>query len=76
MHVTSEQYIAEDILEREFTLGEVPGILWTPKSASPAARIWPTTLANAVRPGEPTMSPTTSILILSCLCLGELGVLE
>ena len=37
MHVTSEQYIAEDILEREFTLGEVPGILWTPKSASPAA---------------------------------------
>ena len=32
MHFTSEQPVDDDILEREFTLGEVPGILWTPSS--------------------------------------------
>ncbi len=35
MHFTSEQHLAEGVLEREFTLGEIPGILWTPTS-SPA----------------------------------------
>jgi dienelactone hydrolase len=34
MQFTSEQRLDDDILEREFTLGEVPGILWTPTSAS------------------------------------------
>jgi dienelactone hydrolase len=33
MHVTSEQHLDDRVLEREFTLGEVPGILWTPGSA-------------------------------------------
>ncbi|WP_051133339.1 alpha/beta hydrolase [Nocardia paucivorans] len=32
MHFTSEQRL-DDILEREFTLGEIPGILWTSESA-------------------------------------------
>ncbi|MGW1775555.1 alpha/beta hydrolase [Streptomyces sp. NPDC002104] len=36
MHVTSERRLDEGVLEREFTLGEIPGILWTP-TASPAA---------------------------------------
>ncbi|WP_406187119.1 alpha/beta hydrolase [Streptomyces sp. NBC_01006] len=34
MHFTSEQRLDEGVLEREFTLGEIPGILWTPASAS------------------------------------------
>ncbi|MFJ6673581.1 alpha/beta hydrolase [Actinosynnema sp. NPDC091369] len=35
MRFTSERPLADDVLEREFTLGDVPGILWTP---APAAR--------------------------------------
>ncbi|MYT31284.1 MULTISPECIES: alpha/beta hydrolase [unclassified Streptomyces] len=34
MHFTSEKRLDDDVLEREFTLGEIPGILWTPASAS------------------------------------------
>lgn len=38
MQFTSEQRLDDGILEREFTLGEIPGILWTPTS-SPAPLI-------------------------------------
>jgi len=34
MQFTSEQRLDDGVLEREFTLGEIPGILWTPGSAS------------------------------------------
>ncbi|MGC4977918.1 alpha/beta hydrolase [Streptomyces sp. DT199] len=34
MQFTSEQRLDDAVLEREFTLGEIPGILWTPRSAS------------------------------------------
>ena len=34
MRFTSEQRLDDGVLEREFTLGEIPGILWTPVSAS------------------------------------------
>jgi dienelactone hydrolase len=34
MHVTAEQRLDGGVLERAFTLGEIPGILWTPASAS------------------------------------------
>nr|WP_202461652.1 alpha/beta hydrolase [Streptomyces sp. SID8374] len=34
VHVTSEQRLDDGVLERGFTLGEIPGILWTPASAS------------------------------------------
>ena len=34
MRFTSEQRLDDGVLEREFILGEVPGILWTPGSAS------------------------------------------
>ena len=37
MRFTSEQRLDDGVLEREFNLGEVPGILWTPGSASAAA---------------------------------------
>ncbi|MFJ2925721.1 alpha/beta hydrolase [Streptomyces massasporeus] len=30
MHFTSEQRLDDGVLEREFTLGEIPGTLWTP----------------------------------------------
>jgi dienelactone hydrolase len=32
MHFTSEQRLDDGVLEREFTLGEIPGTLWTPGS--------------------------------------------
>ncbi len=37
MRFTSEQRFDDGVLEREFTLGEIPGVLWTPGSASAAA---------------------------------------
>jgi hypothetical protein len=37
MRFTSEQRLEDDVLEREFTLGEIPGILWTSASASAPA---------------------------------------
>ncbi|MEU3425911.1 alpha/beta hydrolase [Streptomyces gardneri] len=37
MHFTSEQRHDDGVLEREFTLGEIPGILWTPASAAASA---------------------------------------
>jgi hypothetical protein len=37
MRFTSEQRLDDGVLEREFTLGEIPGILWTPGSASAPA---------------------------------------
>jgi len=37
MRFTSEQRLDDGVREREFTLGEIPGILWTPASASASA---------------------------------------
>jgi hypothetical protein len=37
MQFTSEQRLDDGVLERAFTLGEVPGILWTPGFASESA---------------------------------------
>jgi hypothetical protein len=37
MRFTPEQRLDDGVLEREFTLGEIPGILWTPGSASAPA---------------------------------------
>jgi dienelactone hydrolase len=37
MRFTSEQRLGDGVLERGFTLGEIPGILWTPASASAPA---------------------------------------
>src|SRR6201987_1409902 len=33
MRFTSEQRLDDGVLEREFILGEIPGVLWTPGSA-------------------------------------------
>ncbi|MFF3164594.1 alpha/beta hydrolase [Streptomyces sp. NPDC003388] len=37
MHFTSERRLDDGVLEREFTLDDIPGILWTPASASAPA---------------------------------------
>ena len=37
MRFTSERRLDDGVAEREFTLGEIPGILWTPGSASEPA---------------------------------------
>jgi dienelactone hydrolase len=40
MHFTSEQRLEDSVVEREFTIGEIPGILWTPAfSSSPVPLI-------------------------------------
>ncbi|MHC5260263.1 alpha/beta hydrolase [Streptomyces sp. UC4497] len=39
MHFTSEQRLDDGVVERAFTLGDVPGILWTPASASASAPV-------------------------------------
>ncbi|MER5602722.1 alpha/beta hydrolase [Streptomyces sp. NPDC002265] len=39
MQFTSEQRLDDGVLERRFTLGEIPGILWTPESASASAPV-------------------------------------
>ncbi|MGV9268214.1 dienelactone hydrolase family protein [Kitasatospora sp. NPDC003701] len=39
MHFITEQRLDDGVLEREFTLGEIPGTLWTPASAAPAPLI-------------------------------------
>ena len=39
MRFTSEQRLDDGVLEREFTLGEIPGTLWTPESVAPAPLI-------------------------------------
>ncbi|MCX5402479.1 alpha/beta hydrolase [Streptomyces sp. NBC_00335] len=39
MHFISEQRLDTGVVEREFTLGEIPGTLWTPGSAAPAPLI-------------------------------------
>ncbi|MEU3354583.1 alpha/beta hydrolase [Streptomyces sp. NPDC037389] len=37
MHFTSERRLDDGVLERGFTLGEIPGILWTPAPAPASA---------------------------------------
>ncbi|WP_405439721.1 alpha/beta hydrolase [Streptomyces avidinii] len=39
MRFTSEQRLDDGVVEREFTLGEIPGTLWTPESAVPVPLI-------------------------------------
>ncbi|NEE17329.1 alpha/beta hydrolase [Streptomyces sp. SID7499] len=56
MQFTSEQRLDEAVLEREFTLGEIPGILWTPRSAS-ASTPAPLILLSPPPLGLPTSYP-------------------
>ncbi|KQZ85570.1 hypothetical protein ASD56_04445 [Microbacterium sp. Root166] len=39
MRFTSEQHLSGDVIERRFTLGDIPGILWMPAAATAAAPV-------------------------------------
>jgi len=55
MNVTSERTLDEGTIERDFTLDEIPGVLWTPASATPAS---PVPLILLGHPGGlPAMRP-------------------
>jgi hypothetical protein len=54
MRFTSERRLDDGVLEREFTLGEIPGILWTPASVSAPA---PLILLGLPQLGLRTMYP-------------------
>ncbi|KJY35155.1 hypothetical protein [Streptomyces katrae] len=56
MHFTSEQRLDGDVLERGFTLGGIPGLLWTPASA-PASAAVPLILLGHPPLGLRTMYP-------------------
>ena len=52
---SSERRLDDGVVEREFALGDIPGILWTPASASPST---PAPLILLGHPGGlPTMYP-------------------
>lgn len=50
MHFTSEQRLDDGVIERTFTLGEIPGILWTPAPT-------PTPASASVAPPAPAPAP-------------------
>jgi hypothetical protein len=64
MRFTSEQRLDDGVLEREFTLGEIPGVLWTPGSAST-----PSPYPPAGRKGGPGWRAALDVL----LALPEIG---
>ncbi|MET8468434.1 alpha/beta hydrolase [Streptomyces sp. NPDC006422] len=39
MHVTSEQRLDDGVVQREFTLGDIPGTLWLPETATTSALV-------------------------------------
>ncbi|MGW2614147.1 dienelactone hydrolase family protein [Streptomyces sp. NPDC001500] len=52
MHVTSEQRLDDGVLERDFTLGDIPGVLWTPApSSTSTSAAAPTPLILLGHPG-------------------------
>ncbi|MFJ4839623.1 dienelactone hydrolase family protein [Streptomyces sp. NPDC088746] len=54
MHFTSRQRLDDGVLERSFTLGGIPGTLWTPDSAEPAPLIL-MAHNNGLPKGEPRL---------------------
>ncbi|MEO6898608.1 MAG: alpha/beta hydrolase [Mycobacteriaceae bacterium] len=64
MRITSEQTLDHGVLERHFTLGEIPGIVWTPASVSGSA---PAPLVLLGHPGGlDTMYPRLRARALHC----------
>ncbi|MBW8481842.1 dienelactone hydrolase family protein [Actinomadura parmotrematis] len=69
MHFTSERRLGDGVLEREFTLGEIPGILWTPASASASAPV-PLILLGQPPLGMRQMYPRLAGRALRCAAGG------
>ncbi|MBF9066989.1 dienelactone hydrolase family protein [Streptacidiphilus fuscans] len=55
MEFTSEQRLDDDVVEREFTLGEIPGTLWMPGSASAAVPLVLMAHNNGLPKNEPRL---------------------
>ncbi|RUL93019.1 alpha/beta hydrolase [Verrucosispora sp. FIM060022] len=66
MEFTSEQRLNDGVLEREFTLGEIPGILWTPASVSAPAPV----ILIGHPGGLPTMYPRLAARAQHCAAEG------
>ncbi|MBD0734278.1 dienelactone hydrolase family protein [Streptomyces sp. CBMA29] len=69
MRFTSEQRLDEGVREREFTLGEIPGILWTPDAASATAPA-PLILLGHPPLGLRKMYPRLLGRVMSCAAEG------
>ncbi|WP_328387454.1 alpha/beta hydrolase [Nocardia sp. NBC_00416] len=68
MQFNSEKRLDDGVLEREFTLGEIPGFLWTPRSASASA---PAPLILCGHPGGlPMMYPRLAARARSAAAAG------
>ncbi|MDQ4215811.1 alpha/beta hydrolase [Microbacterium capsulatum] len=57
MNITSTTHRDDGIVERDFLLGEIPGILWTPGSASASAPVPLILLGHPSGPGLARMRP-------------------
>jgi hypothetical protein len=68
MDITSQQFLDDGILERELTLGEASGVLWTPPTATPAT---PSHLILLGHPGDlSAMMPRLHARARQCASLG------
>ncbi|MBD8044927.1 alpha/beta hydrolase [Arthrobacter sp. Sa2BUA2] len=56
MHFISERHLDDGVLEREFTLGGIPGILWTPASVSTPAPLILLGHPGGLRPMYPRLA--------------------
>ncbi len=58
MYFISKRHLDDGVLEREFFLGEIPGILWTPRSAAQSAPAPLILMGHPAGPGGlPAMRP-------------------
>ncbi|MFF4273445.1 dienelactone hydrolase family protein [Streptomyces sp. NPDC001536] len=78
MRFTSEQRLDDGVLEREFTLGEIPGTLWTPESAAPVPLILmahnnglPKSLARLVARGRYTAAHGYAVATIDAVGCGD-----
>ncbi|MEU6388040.1 alpha/beta hydrolase [Streptomyces sp. NPDC046939] len=69
MDFTSERHLDDGVLERAFTLGEIPGILWTPGAASASAPV-PLILLGHPPLGLRTMYPRLVARARRCVADG------
>ncbi|NNN30937.1 alpha/beta hydrolase [Streptomyces sp. S3(2020)] len=78
MRFTSEQRLDDGALEREFTLGEIPGTLWTPESAAPVPLILmahnnglPKSQARLVARGRDTVANGYAVATIDAVGCGD-----
>ncbi|CAM5303983.1 alpha/beta hydrolase [Streptomyces purpurascens] len=70
MHFISEQRLDDGVLEREFTLGEIPGTLWTPGSAASSGAAPAPLVLMAHNNGLPKAQPRLVARARHCAAYG------